>query len=68
MPSRIRLYARQERTSPLVRTGRTFANLQKALARAAALGVDEVEVRDDTLPRSRSLLAIFVEGHRIGAA
>lgn len=62
----IRLYCQHDPYGLLVRVGRTFANLSKAKARAKALHAAQVEVRDDSLPRSRSLLAIFVEGQEVG--
>lgn len=65
----IRLYGRPDKNSFAQRTGRTYNNVEKALARARALGANllEVEVRDDALPRSRQLLAIFTEGRLLVA-
>lgn len=60
----IRLYAANE-YGMLVRTGRTFVNLSKALARAKSIPTI-VEVRNDALPMSKRLLAIFREGTQIG--
>lgn len=63
--SLIRLYAKTEPYSPLVRIGRTFVSMAKALDRAKTMKALEVEVRDDSKPRSRNLLAVFVEGRRV---
>lgn len=61
----IRLYAKLNPYDPLVRWGRTFADVAKALDRAKALNAAEVEVRDDSKPRSSNLLAIFAGGRRV---
>ena len=65
----IRLYSRADRNSLALRTGRTYHDVGKALARARAIGSKmlEVEVRDDALPRSKQLLAIFTEGRLLVA-
>lgn len=65
----IRLYGRADRHSFALRTGRTYHDVGKALARARALGANllEVEVRDDALPRAKQLLAIFTEGRLLVA-
>jgi len=62
----IRLYAQAEPYGLLVRTGKAFANITKAKARAKELRALQVEVRDINKPWSRSLLAIFREGQEIG--
>lgn len=63
----IRLYARFSPFELLVRCGRTYASMDKALARAANLASNavEVEVRDDAKPRSKNLLAVFSGGRRV---
>lgn len=63
--SMIRLYARTEPYAPLVRIGRTFVDMAKALERAKSMKLVEVEVRDDSKPRSRNLLAVFLNGRRV---
>ena len=57
-----RLYAQQDPYGLLIRVGRTFASLSTARARAKALHAAQVEVRDESKPRSRSLCSIFIEG------
>ena len=63
----IRIYAKFSPFELLVRCGRTYASMDKALARAASLASKavEVEVRDDAKPRSKNLLAIFSGGRRV---
>ena len=61
----IALYARAEPQDMLVRVGRKYATLDKACQKARTLAVFECEVRDLSLPRSRSLKTIFIEGREI---
>jgi len=63
----IRLYAKFDPADLLVRCGRTYAALPTALDRASRLAKQaiEVEVRDDSKPRSRNLLAIFSAGRQV---
>ena len=63
----IRLYAQFEPYAMLVRAGRTFANISTARKAAARLNAVQVEIREDSLPRSKSLLAIYSEGKEIAA-
>ena len=63
----IALYARAEPQDMLVRVGRKYATLDKACQKARTLAVFECEVRDESLPRSKSLRTIFVEGKEIAA-
>lgn len=60
MSAMIRLYADNE--GIMVRTGRSHATLDKAREKAKALRAKQVEIRNDALPRCRSLLTIFVGG------
>ena len=61
----IALYARTEPQDMLVRVGRKYATLDKACQKARTLAVFECEIRDESLPRSKSLCTIFVEGKEI---
>ena len=61
----IALYARAEPQDMLVRVGRKYATLETAVAKARTLAVFEVEVRDEALPRSRSLRTIFIQGEEV---
>ena len=63
----IALYARTEPQDMLVRVGRKYATLETAVAKARTLAVFECEVRDLSLPRSRSLKTIFIQGQEIAA-
>ena len=65
----IRLYAQYEPYALLIRAGRTFASMAAArkAANALANNVVQLEIRDDALPRSKSLLAIYSEGKEIAA-
>lgn len=63
----IRLYAQFEPYAMLVRAGRTFASMAAARKAAARLNAVQVEIREDSLPRSKSLLAIFSEGKEVAA-
>ena len=60
-----RLYMQENPYDLLVRVGHTFATLSKARAKAKALRAAQVEIRNESLPRSRSLCSIFVEGQEI---
>ena len=64
----IALYARAEPQDMLVRVGRKYATLETACKKARTLAVFEVEIRDESLPRSRSLKTIFVEGKQIATS
>ena len=59
------LYARAEPQDMLVRVGRKYATLDKACQKARTLAVFECEVRDLSLPRSRSLKTIFLRGKEV---
>jgi hypothetical protein len=61
----IALYARAEPQDMLVRVGRKYATLDKACQKARTLAVFECEVRDLSLPRSRSLKTIFLRGKEV---
>ena len=61
----IALYARAEPQDMLVRVGRKYATLEKACQKARTLAVFEVEIRDESLPRSRSLKTIFIRGEEV---
>lgn len=61
----IALYARTEPQDMLVRVGRKYATLDKACSKARTLAVFEVEIRDESLPRSRSLKTIFIQGEEL---
>ena len=61
----IALYARTEPQDMLVRVGRKYATLDKACSKARTLAVFECEVRDLSLPRSRSLKTIFLRGKEV---
>ena len=63
----IRLYAQFEPYAMLVRVGRTFASMAAARKAAARLNAVQVEIREESLPRSKSLLAIYSEGKEIAA-
>lgn len=64
----IALYARNSPDEILTRVGRKYATLDKACQKARTLAVFECEVRDESLPRSRSLKTIFVEGKQIATS
>ena len=64
----IALYARTSPEDMLTRVGRKYATLDKACSKARTLAVFECEVRDEALPRSRSLKTIFVEGKQIATS
>ena len=57
----IALYARAEPQDMLVRVGRKYATLDKACSKARTLAAFEVEIRDISLPRARSLKTVFVQ-------
>ena len=61
----IALYARNSPDEILTRVGRKYAKLETACQKARTLAVFECEVRDESLPRARSLKTIFVEGREI---
>ena len=61
----IALYARAEPQDTLVRVGRKYATLDKACQKARTLAVFECEIRDESLPRSRSLKTIFLRGKEV---
>lgn len=61
----IALYARTEPQDMLVRVGRKYATLETACQKARTLAAFEVEIRDESLPRSRSLKTIFIQGEEI---
>ena len=61
----IALYARNSPDEILTRVGRKYATLDKACSKARTLAVFECEVRDESLPRSRSLKTIFIQGEEI---
>ena len=63
----IALYARNSPDEILTRVGRKYATLETACSKARTLAVFECEVRDESLPRSKSLCTIFVEGKEIAA-
>ena len=63
----IALYARAEPQDMLVLVGRKYAKLETACQKARTLAAFEVEVRDLSLPRARSLKTIFLEGKQIAA-
>ena len=62
-----RIYAQDDPYSLLIKVGHKFATLSKARERAKALRAASLEIRDETRPRSRSLVAVFVDGVEIGA-
>ena len=61
----IALYARTSPEDMLTRVGRKYATLDKACQKARTLAVFECEVRDLSLPRSRSLKTIFLRGKEV---
>ena len=61
----IALYARNSPDDILTRVGRKYATLDKACQKARTLAVFECEVRDLSLPRSRSLKTIFIQGKEV---
>lgn len=61
----IALYARNSPDEILTRVGRKYAKLETACQKARTLAVFECEVRDLSLPRSRSLKTIFIQGEEI---
>lgn len=61
----IALYARNSPDEILTRVGRKYATLDKACQKARTLAVFECEVRDESLPRSRSLKTIFLRGKEV---
>ena len=63
----IALYARNSPDEILTRVGRKYAKLETACQKARTLAVFECEVRDESLPRSKSLRTIFIQGQEIAA-
>ena len=61
----IALYARTSPEDVLTRVGRKYATLDKACSKARELAAFEVEIRDESLPRSRSLKTIFLRGKEV---
>lgn len=61
----IAIYARTSPEDVLTRVGRKYATLDKACQKARTLAVFECEVRDLSLPRSRSLKTIFLRGKEV---
>ena len=61
----IALYARNSPDEILTRVGRKYATLDKACSKARTLAAFECEVRDESLPRSRSLKTIFIQGEEV---
>ena len=61
----IALYARNSPDEILTRVGRKYAKLETACQKARTLAVFECEVRDLSLPRSRSLKTIFIQGKEV---
>ena len=61
----IALYARNSPDEILTRVGRKYAKLETACQKARTLAAFECEVRDLSLPRSRSLKTIFIQGEEI---
>ena len=61
----IAIYARTSPEDMLVRVGRKYAKLETACQKARTIAAFEVEVRDLSLPRARSLKTIFVQGQEI---
>lgn len=61
----IALYARNSPDEILTRVGRKYATLETACQKARTLAAFEVEIRDESLPRSRSLKTIFIQGEEV---
>ena len=61
----IALYARTSPEDMLTRVGRKYAKLETACQKARTLAAFEVEIRDESLPRSRSLKTIFIQGKEV---
>ena len=61
----IAIYARTSPEDVLTRVGRKYATLDKACSKARTLAAFEVEIRDESLPRSRSLKTIFIQGEEV---
>ena len=61
----IALYARNSPDEILTRVGRKYATLETAVLRARTIAAFEVEIRDESLPRSRSLKTIFIQGKEV---
>lgn len=61
----IALYARNSPDEILTRVGRKYATLETACQKARTIAAFEVEIRDESLPRSRSLKTIFIQGEEV---
>ncbi len=61
----IALYARNSPDEILTRVGHKVASLETARKKARNLNVYECEIRDESLPRSRSLKTIFLRGKEV---
>ena len=61
----IALYARNSPDEILTRVGRKYAKLETACQKARELAAFEVEIRDESLPRSRSMKTIFIQGEEL---
>ena len=61
----IALYARNSPDDILTRVGHRVATLDAARRKARTLAAFEVEIRDESLPRSRSLKTIFIQGEEV---
>ena len=61
----IALYARTSPEDMLTRVGRKYATLETACQKARTLAAFECDVRDESLPRSRSLKTIFIQGEEV---
>ena len=61
----IALYARNSPDEILTRVGRKYAKLETACQKARTLAAFEVEIRDISSPRARSLKTIFIQGEEI---
>ena len=61
----IAIYARNSPDEILTRVGRKYAKLETACQKARTLAAFEVEIRDESLPRSRSLKTNFIQGEEL---
>lgn len=59
-------YARQRPEDLLTRVGHRVKSAEAALRRAANMKAHEVEVRNEALPRAKSLVAIYYQGKQVG--
>lgn len=60
-------YARQTEFDLLTRVGHRVKRIESAKRRAEKLQALECEIRDESMPRSRSLIAIFFNGEWVGS-